>query len=98
MYFFDRAFRSFFLGGAVFATVSMIVWWFSYSFAGNNSNLASFSGVSPMYWHGHEMIFGYALATITGFLLTAAMNWTGFNTASGKSLAGLFLLWLLHWG
>jgi len=95
MYFFDRAFRSFFLGGAVFATVSMLVWWFSYSFAVSNSNLASFSGVSAMYWHGHEMIFGYALATITGFLLTAAMNWTGLNSASGKSLAGLFLLWLL---
>ncbi|GAB6070525.1 NnrS family protein [Thiomicrorhabdus hydrogeniphila] len=95
MYFFDRAFRSFFLGGALFATISMLIWWLNYPVVNAGLNLTNFSGVSPVYWHGHEMIFGYALATITGFLLTAVMNWTGLNSASGKSLAGLFLLWLL---
>ena len=47
-----------------------------------------------MYWHAHEMVFGYALATVTGFLLTAVMNWTGLNSASGTSLALLLVLWL----
>jgi len=89
MYFFDRAFRSFFIGGSLFAVLSMFVWWMNYPQA-----LSGLSGMNPMYWHAHEMVFGYALATITGFLLTAVMNWTGLNSASGKWLAGLFMLWL----
>lgn len=90
MFFFDRAFRSFFLGGSFFATFSMLVWWFNFPQSSLN-----FSGVLPMYWHGHEMIFGYALATVSGFLLTAVMNWTGLNSASGKKLLALFVLWLI---
>ncbi|MEA1989637.1 MAG: NnrS family protein [Pseudomonadota bacterium] len=89
MYFFDRAFRSFFLGGSLFAALSMWIWWQNYPIS-----VSGLSGITPMYWHAHEMVFGYALATITGFLLTAVMNWTGSNSASGKRLAGLFVLWL----
>jgi len=40
------------------------------------------------------MIFGYAAAVITGFLLTAAFNWTNLPTATGGGLALLVLLWL----
>ncbi|MBX6323572.1 MAG: NnrS family protein, partial [Rhodospirillaceae bacterium] len=45
-------------------------------------------------WHGHEMVFGYAVAVLAGFLLTAGRVWTGLPTASGAHLAGLALLWL----
>jgi len=45
-------------------------------------------------WHGHEMLFGYAMAVIAGFLLTAVRNWTGIDTPSGLPLAGLAALWL----
>ncbi|BCN93164.1 hypothetical protein THMIRHAM_09490 [Thiomicrorhabdus immobilis] len=90
MYFFDRAFRAFFLGGSLFAALSMLVWWLNYPLA-----ITAFSGVDAMYWHAHEMVFGYALATISGFLLTAVMNWTGLNSASGKALASLFVLWFV---
>lgn len=48
----------------------------------------------PFVWHGHEMVFGFAAAVIAGFLLTAAQNWTGIRTPSGRPLAALFLLWL----
>jgi uncharacterized protein involved in response to NO len=48
---------------------------------------------SPI-WHGHEMLFGFAVAVIAGFLLTAAQNWTGIPMPSGRPLAALFLLWL----
>ncbi len=44
-------------------------------------------------WHSHEMIFGYAVAVIAGFLLTAVRNWTDVQTAAGASLAGLTALW-----
>lgn len=50
--------------------------------------------IPAVYWHSHEMIFGYSAAVIAGFLLTAVRNWTGVSTLSGKSLMALSLLWL----
>ncbi|MBV2106535.1 MAG: NnrS family protein [Candidatus Thiodiazotropha sp. (ex Ctena orbiculata)] len=49
---------------------------------------------SPIDWHSHEMLFGFSMAIIAGFLLTAVRNWTGLETPSGKPLALLSLLWL----
>jgi len=46
------------------------------------------------YWHAHEMLLGYSVAVIAGFLLTAVRNWTGRPTLTGDQLAGLCLLWL----
>ncbi len=45
-------------------------------------------------WHAHEMLFGFALAVIVGFLLTAGRNWADRPTLSGAPLAALALLWL----
>ncbi len=45
-------------------------------------------------WHAHEMIYGYSLAVISGFLLTAVKNWTGVQTLYGPGLSGLFILWV----
>ncbi len=45
-------------------------------------------------WHSHEMLFGYAVAVVAGFLLTAVRNWTGIETPVGAPLGGLALLWL----
>ena len=47
-----------------------------------------------VYWHAHEMLLGYGVAVIAGFLLTAVKNWTGKLTLTGDKLAGLCLLWL----
>lgn len=44
-------------------------------------------------WHAHEMVFGYGLAVVAGFLLTAVPNWTGLPTVHGRGLGGLFGLW-----
>ncbi|MCB1154201.1 NnrS family protein [bacterium] len=44
-------------------------------------------------WHSHEMVFGYAMAVVAGFLLTAVRNWTRQETARGGALAGLAILW-----
>ena len=46
-------------------------------------------------WHAHEMLFGYTLAVMTGFLFTAVRNWTGQPTPTGALLAGYAALWLL---
>jgi uncharacterized protein involved in response to NO len=48
----------------------------------------------PLTWHAHEMIFGFTVAVIAGFLLTAVGNWTGRETAVGGPLLALAALWL----
>ncbi len=55
-------------------------------------SLGSYYGM--LGWHSHEMIFGYAVAVISGFLLTAVRNWTGRTTAQGAALLALAALWL----
>lgn len=39
------------------------------------------------------MLYGYGMAVVAGFLLTAVKNWTGVQTLHGKSLMALFALW-----
>lgn len=46
------------------------------------------------YWHGHEMIFGFVLAAVAGFLFTALANWTGRAPVRGATLGILVGLWL----
>ena len=45
-------------------------------------------------WHRHEMPFGFGLAIIAGFLLTAVQTWTGQTAPSGNRLMGLAVIWL----
>ena len=45
-------------------------------------------------WHSHEMVFGFAVAVIAGFLLTAVRNWTNVQTLKGPWLAAIVMLWL----
>lgn len=83
-------FRLFFLAAGIFAVLSMIIWLLNYSFAVE----FNFAGLPPVIWHAHEMLFGYVMAVIAGFLLTAIKNWTGVEVLRGKPLALLFMLWL----
>ena len=49
----------------------------------------------PLSWHIHEMMFGFAMAAVAGFLLTAIPNWTGRPPISGSALGMLAGLWLI---
>src|SRR3989344_1196406 len=84
----QTGFRIFFLGAAVYAVVSMMFWKFFYVMGGN-----IFVTMPLTVWHGHEMVFGFTMAGVAGFLLTAVMNWTGLPTLSGTPLLVLFLFW-----
>ena len=84
-------FRPFFLVAGLFAIISMMIWMASFVF----SVEFTFSVLSPNIWHAHEMIFGYAMAVVAGFLLTAIKNWTGVDVLQGKPLALLLSLWLV---
>lgn len=75
----------------MFAVVSMATWLRVYYF-GLQLEL---SGISIFQWHAHEMLYGYAMAVIAGFLLTAAGSWTGHETARGVWLSLIFACWFL---
>lgn len=88
---FNLGFRPFFLFASIHALISLFIWTLIYSGKlGYSSNY-----LSPTLWHAHEMVYGYALAVVAGFLLTAARNWTGVDTLHGFPLAGLLLCWMI---
>jgi uncharacterized protein involved in response to NO len=84
----DLGFRPFYLGASIFASVSIALWGLQYAGWLPAPYLAG-----PV-WHAHEMLFGFTLAVLTGFLFTAARNWTGQPTPSGGWLAALAALWV----
>lgn len=82
-------FRPFYLGAAVFAGLAVPLWlalflgWVSLDL-----------GVAPLLWHAHEMLFGFGVAVIVGFLLTAGKAWTALPTPRGAALGALAGVWL----
>ncbi len=88
--FFELGFRPFFLGAALYSAVSILIWLLVYSMGFQMPQ----STISSMQWHAHEMIYGYSIAVIAGFLLTATKNWTGIQTINGKPLLALACLWV----
>jgi uncharacterized protein involved in response to NO len=87
--FFSYAFRPFFLCNAIFGILAMLVW------------AMVLHGFTPTFlpadvtsWHAHEMLVGFAMATIAGFILTAVATWTGRPALQGGLLGLLVLAWL----
>ena len=82
-------FRPFYLLASLYAALSVGLWGLQ------------FTGALPLpylrgpLWHAHEMLMGFALPVIVGFLLTAGRNWTGQPTPTGGKLMALAALWLL---
>ncbi|HEX7438550.1 MAG TPA: NnrS family protein, partial [Caldimonas sp.] len=81
-------FRPFYLLASLFAALSIGLW------------AAQFAGwlgrpyLSGPLWHAHEMLFGFTLAVIVGFLFTAGRNWSNRPTPTGLPLAALAALWV----
>lgn len=82
-------FRPFFLLAGVSAVLLILIWSLLFSAVGPDAVYGT------VYWHGHEMVFGYVMAVVAGFLLTAAKNWTGRQTLNGIPLLALSILWLV---
>jgi len=83
------AFRPFFLMGSIFAVLAILRW------VAILQGWSRWEGQhSKIYWHAHEMIFGFVLAIISGFLLTAVQTWTGVPGLRGKALGVLVASWL----
>jgi uncharacterized protein involved in response to NO len=86
---FERAYRTFFLGAALFAGFTIPLWVLTL-----NTNLEISTAFTARDYHVHEMIFGYLGAVLAGFLFTAMPNWTGRPALAGIQLALLSTLWL----
>jgi uncharacterized protein involved in response to NO len=84
----NLGFRPFYLLASSYAALAVLFWALQYAGA-----IPAGRARSPA-WHGHEMLFGYTLAVVAGFLLTAVRNWTTRPTPSGLPLMLLAALWM----
>lgn len=84
----NLGFRPFYLLASFFGAFSILLW------AAQLSGYLSSAYLQGPVWHGHEMLFGYTTAVITGFLLTAVRVWTNEPTPSGMTLMALAVLWI----
>ncbi|WP_432785489.1 hypothetical protein AAEX37_02310 [Oligella sp. MSHR50489EDL] len=85
----NMGFRIFFVSATIFAIITMLLWMLVFM------GKLSLGGTlfQPFYWHAHEMLYGYTLAVIAGFLLTAVQTWTGVTMPYGYHLLGIFAGW-----
>lgn len=87
--FFSQGFRPFFLIAGLWAPLGIAIW------------MLALAGMpvpdGPLalpQWHAHELLAGFAGATMIGFVLTAIPNWTKGPPYAGAPLVGLFALFL----
>jgi uncharacterized protein involved in response to NO len=93
--FLSYGFRPFFLSAGVSAAAVMALWlaWLASAAAGASTSWLPVAP-APHAWHAHEMVYGFGMAAVAGFLLTAVPNWTGAEPLKGRPLAILFAIWL----
>lgn len=88
---FNLGFRPFFLMASFAAVGLILLWFFIYALPYQ----LPLEVINLHQWHAHEMIYGYSMAVVAGFMLTATKNWTGLNTVSGIKLFRLAAFWLV---
>jgi uncharacterized protein involved in response to NO len=84
-----QGFRPFFLGAGIWSLATMLLW-----IPVLHGYVSIPTAFDPVGWHAHEMLFGFVVAAIAGFLLTAIPNWTGRMPLQGVPLAALVAAWL----
>ncbi len=80
------AFRPFYLLGALLAVLAVPYW---------AVTLRGAPALPGVWWHAHEMVWGFGAAIVVGFLHTAVASWTGQPPLRGVRLGVLVLLWLV---
>ncbi len=83
-----NGFRPFYLLASVFAALSVALW------ALQLAGVLVRPYLAGALWHAHELLFGFTLAVVVGFLFTAGRNWSNRPTPSGLSLAAFAALWV----
>lgn len=83
----EMGFRPLYLAGCFWALLSVWLWVHA---------PGRITGVlGGVFWHAHEMLWGFVATIAVGFLLTAGANWTGKNPLRGNALAALCGLWIV---
>lgn len=83
-------FRPFYMLGAIYGPLLIIYW-----LVASSGLVDGFTHAHHIYlWHGHELVFGFAGAIISGFVLTALPSWAGTEELAGGRLTLLVLLWI----
>lgn len=88
--FLTQGFRPFFLAAGLWSAAALALWIIMLA-----TGTAAPSRFDPLTWHIHEMLFGFVMAAVAGFLLTAIPNWTRRLPVNGAPLALLVGLWAL---
>ncbi|MBW4934322.1 NnrS family protein [Marinobacter sp. F4206] len=86
---FSYPFRIFFLSMSILALLVIPVWVMLVTGA-----LSLPLAMPGIFWHQHEMLFGFLSAAIAGFLLTAVCVWTQTPRTHGSRLVALWGVWL----
>jgi uncharacterized protein involved in response to NO len=86
---FAYGFRPFFFFCGLFALLVIPAWLLIRA-----SDVLPLDGLPPQLWHAHEMLFGFSIAAISGFLLSGVPSWTRNRGFGGLPVFGLTLLWL----
>lgn len=86
---FSYPFRIFFLSMTVLALTAIPLWVMQV-----NSVISLPLAMPGLFWHQHEMLFGFLSAAIAGFLLTAVCVWTQTERMHGFRLVLLWGVWL----
>ena len=89
---FSVGFRPFFILALMYGMIAPVLWGLIFS---GRLSLNSPS-LNPFLWHAHEMLFGFGLAVLGGFLLTASKNWVKIRGINGTPLMILVGLWLFE--
>lgn len=84
------AFRPFFFASAVYAVLLLLCWQL-YLHLG--AGLPDIPG-GPVAWHAHELVFGFSLAAMAGFVLTAVPEFTATVAFSRAVTVQMLVLWL----
>lgn len=85
------SFRPLFLAAAAYAAVALSVW---VGYVGFDLALPAVPG-GPVVWHAHEMIFGFVLAAVSGFVLTAIPEFASSPPFGARIAVAFALLWSL---
>src|SRR5690606_27540174 len=88
------AFRPFFIATLASAVLLLGLW---LGFLAGLWPLPSVAG-GPLVWHAHELLFGFGLAAVAGFVLTAVPEFTRTSAVGRGLFFWLLVLWLLARG
>ena len=85
--FLELGFRPLYSLGCFWAIMGVLLWVYFPSMLQGT--------LGGVFWHAHEMLWGFIITIAVGFLFTAGATWTGITPIKGRALAICCLFWIL---